>query len=209
MSQVKFIDGFNYANLLAPEAQADGKYKLGIEEILNKYGFNNKLNEELIEDFELFINTEVKDITLEFVARFFERLGKGSKLAYSVARALGFHVYLKDKDGNEVTSLKEIAEYWNVCPQLIDQLSKQIQKDLNFDPIDNLSIHKKKYDYKVKAPDGYMTTGQVLEFLNISNKKLNGIVKFLDIKKKSYCRGSKLLAEADIDRIELYLMEGK
>ena len=77
------------------------------------------------------------------------------------------------------------------------------------DPITNLSIHKKNYSYKVKSPKGYMTTGEVLSFLNISNKKLNSIIKTLGIRKKDYLRGSKLVAEEDIDKVELYLMEGK
>ena len=114
----------------------------------------------------------------------------------------------KDKDGNEINSLNQIAKHFDCCPQLIDQLSKQVQKDLDIDPIDNLSIQKKNYSYKVESPNGFMTTGEVLEFLGISNKKLNGVVKRLGIKKRDFSRGSKLLSLDEVDRVELYLMEG-
>lgn len=203
---MEYLDGFNYANIEAPEAHNKQESKYTAEEILSKYDFNPELHSELLEDLDYFINNEVKNITLEFISRFFQRLGKGSKTAYATCRALGFHVFLTDKNGNEIHSLKEIADYWNVCPQLIDQLSKQIQKDLDFEPINNLSIHKKNYSYKVKAPDGFMTTGEVIEFLNISNKKLNSIIKTLGIKKKDHSRGSKIIRESDVDRVELWLM---
>ena len=116
-------------------------------------------------------------------------------------------MYIK-KNGKELHTLKDIAEYWDVCPQLIDQLSKQIQKDLNVEPINNLAIHKKNYSYKVKSPKGFMTTIEVMDFLNLTNKN-STIIRSLGITKKDYIRGSKLIAEEDIDRIELYLMEGK
>ena len=210
MSNLEFIDGYNYSPITAPEAQADAINKLRAEDILDKYDFNQALREELLEDLQIYMDEEVKNTTLEFVNRFFQRLGKGSKTAYLVARALGFHIYLKDKDGKEIHTQKEIANYFGVCPQMIDLLSKQIQEDLgDVDPITSLAIHKKDYNYKVEAPKGYMTTIQVMRFLNLTNKKLNGIIKALDIQKKEYSRGSRLISEQDVHRIELYLLEGK
>lgn len=208
MNYVQFHEGFNYDPKKAPEAQSEDIFKINIDSVLEKYKFNSELTEELKLDIEEYIQDETKNATLEFISRFFERMGKGGKTAYAVARALGFAIWMEDKDGNKISSLKDIAKHWNVCPQMIDQLTKQIQKDLEIDPIENLAIHKKNYSYQVEAPKGYMTTGQVIKFLNISNKKLNGIIKLLNIKKKSFCRGSKLIAESDIDKIELYLMDG-
>lgn len=210
MSNLEFIDGYNYSPITAPEAQASILNKLRAEDILDKYNFNEALRAELLEDLQGYIDEEVKQTTLEFVNRFFQRLGKGSKTAYLVARALGFHIYLKDKDGKEIHTQKEIANYFGVCPQMIDLLSKQIQEDLGgVDAITSMAIHKKDYNYKVEAPKGYMTTIQVMKFLNLTNKKLNGIIKTLDINKKDYTRGSKLIAETDVHKIELYLMDGK
>ena len=208
MSNLQYLDELDYDKLTAPEVQFEHTKKISAEDLLAKYNFNNELKHELLSDMDAYISNEINNITLEFVSRFFERLGKGSKTAYAVARALGFHVYIK-KNGKELHTLKDIAEYWDVCPQLIDQLSKQIQKDLNIEPINNLAIHKKNYSYKVKSPKGFMTTIEVMDFLNLTNKKLNGIIRTLGIKKKDYIRGSKLIAEEDIDRIELYLLEGK
>ena len=209
MGNIRYLDELGYDGLIAPEVQSEDPINISVESIIDKYNFNNQLKNELLNELNAYVEKEVKTSTLEFVNRFMERLGKGSKLGFATARALGFHVYLKDKQGNEIHTLKEIADYWNVCPQLVDQLSKQIQKDLQLDPITNLSIHKKNYSYKVKSPKGYMTTGEVLSFLNISNKKLNSIIKTLGIRKKDYIRGSKLVAEEDINSVELYLMEGK
>ena len=209
MNFVQYTDGFNYNPKKAPEAQSEELFKINIDSVLERYKFNQELTEELKLDIEVYIQDEVKNATLEFISRFFEKMGKNSKVAYAVARALGFVVWMKDKDGNQINSLAEIAKYWNVCPQMIDQLTKSIQKDLEIDPIDNLSINKKSYSYNVTPPDGYMTTGQVIDFLKISNKKLNGIIKSLDIKKREYTRGSKLISEDDVDRIELYLLQGK
>ena len=209
MGNIRYLDELGYDGLIAPEVQSEDPINISVESIIDKYNFNNQLKNELLNELNAYVEKEVKTSTLEFVNRFMERLGKGSKLGFATARALGFHVYLKDKQGNEIHTLKEIADYWNVCPQLVDQLSKQIQKDLQLDPITNLSIHKKNYSYKVKSPKGYMTTGEVLSFLNISNKKLNSIIKTLGIRKKDYLRGSKLVAEEDINSVELYLMEGK
>lgn len=208
MNGVKYVDGFDYSGIQEPLTLSAQKVQSNLNQLLDEYGFNEELSNELKQEIHLFIQTEIKDATLSFVSRFFERLGKGSKLGYSVARALGFHVYLKDKDGNEINSLNQIAKHFDCCPQLIDQLSKQVQKDLDIDPIDNLSIQKKNYSYKVKSPDGFMTTGEVLEFLGISNKKLNGVVKRLGIKKRDFSRGSKLLSLDEVDKVELYLMEG-
>ena len=209
MSNLQYLDELDYDKLTAPEVQFEHTKQISVEDIIAKYNLSEELQNELIADLDKYVRTEVNNITLEFVSRFFERLGRGSKTAYAVARALGFHVYLKDKDGKEIHTLKEIAEYWNVCPQLIDMLSKQIQKDLELDPIKNLAIHKKNYSYKVQSPKGYMTTIEVMDFLNLTNKKLNGIIRTLGINKKDYVRGSKLIAEEDVDRVELYLMEGK
>jgi len=209
MSNLQYLDQLDYDKLSAPEVQFEHIKEFCAEDIIDKYDFNEDLKQELLKDLDTYITKEVNDITLEFVSRFFERLGKGSKTAYAVARALGFHVYLKDKEGKEIHTLKEIADYWNVCPQLIDMLSKQIQKDLQCEPIKNLAIHKKNYSYKVQSPKGYMTTIEVMDFLNLTNKKLNGIIRTLGITKKDYVRGSKLIAEDDVDRVELYLMEGK
>jgi len=209
VGNIRYLDELGYDGLIAPEVQSEDPINISVESIIDKYNFNNQLKNELLNELNAYVEKEVKTSTLEFVNRFMERLGKGSKLGFATARALGFHVYLKDKQGNEIHTLKEIADYWNVCPQLVDQLSKQIQKDLQLDPITNLSIHKKNYSYKVKSPKGYMTTGEVLSFLNISNKKLNSIIKTLGIRKKDYLRGSKLVAEEDINSVELYLMEGK
>lgn len=208
MNGVKYVDGFDYSGIKEPLSEGTKKRQQTLATVLNKYSFNQKLQTELEEEIFDFVETEIQNATLEFISRFFERLGKGSKIAYSVARALGFHVFLKDKDGNEIHSLNKIAEYWGCCPQLIDQLTKQIQQDLDIDPINNLKIQKKSYSYKVKSPDGYMTTGQAIEFLGISNKKLNGIISRLNIKKRDFSRGSKLISEDDLDRVELYLMEG-
>ena len=208
MNNLEYLDGFNYSNIIAPEAQATETNKTCAEDILDKYNFNTVLTEELKSDIEEYINQEVKDITLEFVNRFFQRL-KGCKTAYVVARALGFHIYLTDKEGKEIHTQKEIANYFGVCPQFIDILSKQVQKDLEgVEPVSSMAIHKKNYNYKVTAPDGYMTTIQVMKFLNLTNKKLNGIIKTLNIQKKNFVRGSKIISEKDIDRIEVYLMEG-
>ena len=209
MGNIRYLDELGYDGLIAPEVQSEDPINISVESIIDKYNFNNQLKNELLNELNAYVEKEVKTSTLEFVNRFMERLGKGSKLGFATARALGFHVYLKDKQGNEIHTLKEIADYWNVCPQLVDQLSKQIQKDLQLDPITNLSIHKKNYSYKVKSPEGYMTTGEVLSFLNISNKKLNSIIKTLGIRKKDYLRGSKLVAEEDIDQVERYLMDGR
>lgn len=209
MGRLQYLDELDYDKLTAPEVQFERTQQFSAEDLIAKYNFNEELSNELLKDLDAYITKEVNDITLEFVSRFFERLGKGSKTAYAVARALGFHVYLKDKNGKEIHTLKEIAEYWNVCPQLIDMLSKQIQKDLEVEPIKNLAIHKKNYSYKVQSPKGYMTTIEVMDFLNLTNKKLNGIIRTLGIIKKDYVRGSKLIAEEDVDRVELYLMEGK
>ena len=208
MNNMQFIDGIDYESMKAPEAQGTILNNFSGEDIIDKYNFNEELKEELLEDINAFINEEVSKITLEFVSRFFERLGKGSKEAYAVARALGFHICLKDKDGKELQTLKDLAGYWNVCPQMLDLLSKQVSEDI-LEPIQNLAIHKKNYSYEVKAPDGYMTTGEVMKFLNLSNKKLNSAVKVLGIKKKEWHRKSRLIAEEDIDRIEIWMMEGK
>ena len=208
MGNLKYLDELGYDALLAPEVQSEDPKHFSVESIIDKYNFNEKLSNELLTEINEYVESEVNKTTLEFVNRFMQKLGRGSKLAYATARALGFHVYIK-KDGKELHTLKDIAEYWDVCPQLIDQLSKQIQKDLNVEPITNLSIHKKNYSYKVQSPKGYMTTGEVLSFLNISNKKLNSIIKTLGIKKKDYIRGSKLIAEDDIDKVELYLLQGR
>ena len=209
MSNLQYIDQIDYESIKAPETQSDLLGKFSGEEIIDKYNFTDSIKKELLEEIDNYINAEVTNITLEFISRFFERLGKGSKEAFSISRALGFHIYLKDKDGKEIHTLKEISEYWGVCPQLMGMLAKQVQEDLNFDPIQNLAIHKKDYCYKVKSPKGYMTTIEVMKFLDLSNKKLNGAVKALGIKKKDYTRGSKLIAEEDVDKIELYFMEGK
>jgi hypothetical protein len=209
MSNLEYLDGLNYSAFTAPEAQSEAVRKLDAQTILSKYNFNEALREELLDDLQTYIEEEVKISTLEFVNKFFERLGK-NKTGYAVARALGFHIYLKDKEGKEIHTQKQIANYFGVCPQMIDLLSKQVQEDLRgIEPITSLAIHKKKYDYSVKAPEGYMTTIQVMNFLDLTNKKLNGIIKSLDIRKKEYTRGSKLISVDDVDRIELYLMEGK
>lgn len=209
MSNLEYLDGLNYSAFTAPEAQSEEVSKTSAQSILDKYSFNHELTAELLEDLQEYIEREINDTTLEFVNRFFQRLGK-NKTGYAVARALGFHIYLKDREGKEIHTQKEIANYFGVCPQMIDLLSKQVKEDLEgVEPITSMAIHRKNYNYKVKAPDGYMTTIQVMEFLNLTNKKLNGIIKSLGITKKEYTRGSKLISEEDVDRIELYLMEGK
>lgn len=207
MNGVQYVDGFDYSGIQEPLTKSDCKIHSTLDDLLSNYSFNEELMQELKNELGEYVKNEVKNSTLEFVSRFFSRMG-GSKVGYAVARALGFHVYIKDKDGNQIQSLNQIAEYFGCCPQLIDQLSKQIQEDLDIDPIKNLSIQTKNYSYKVDSPDGFMTTGEVLQFLGISNKKLSGIVKRLGIKKREYTRGSKLISEDDVDRIELYLMEG-
>ena len=207
MNQVQYVDEFDYSSIQEPLACSAEKQHQDLDNLLSRFRFNSTLHQELKEELVSHVKNEIKDATLEFVSRFFTRMG-GSKIGYSVARALGFHVFLKDKDGNEINSLNQIAEYFGCCPQLSDQLAKQIQKDLDIEPIDNLKILKKDYSYKVESPDGYMTTGEVIQFLGISNKKLNGIIHRLGIQKRDYTRGSKLVAEDDVDRIELYLMQG-
>ena len=209
MSNLEYLDGLNYDAFTAPEVQASVVSKTCAESILDKYNFNNELTEELLEDIQEYIDREIKDTTLEFVNRFFQRLGK-NKTGYAVARALGFHIYLKDKDGKEIHTQKEIANYFGVCPQMIDLLSKQVQEDLEgIEPITSLAIHKKKYNYKVTPPKGFYTTIQVMKFLNLTNKKLNGIIRTLGITKRSFNRGSRLIADEDVHKIEMYLLEGK
>lgn len=208
MNTVEYKDGFDYEQIQNPLFSESPTTKIDLESLLEDYGFSENLKNELVDELQQHIHNEIKSATLEFVNRFFEKLGRGSKLAYCVSRALGFKVFMKDKDGNEIHSLNEIAKYWNCSPQLIDQLSKQIKEDIDVDPIQNLGIEKKNYSYKVTAPEGYMTTGQVIKFLNISNKKLNSIIKRLKINKKDYIRGSKIISEEDLDRVELWLMTG-
>jgi|13_taG_2_1085334.scaffolds.fasta_scaffold21845_1 predicted house-cleaning noncanonical NTP pyrophosphatase (MazG superfamily) len=209
MNNLEYIDGYNYSSIQAPESTALDSKKISAENIINKYNFNNALKEELLEDIEHYVQEEIKNATLEFVNRFFQRLGT-NKLGYTIARSLGFHIYLKDKEGKEIHTQKEIAKYFDVCPQMIDLLSKQVQEDLKgIEPITSMAIHKKNYNYNVIPPEGFYTTIQVMKMLNLTNKKLNGIVKVLDIKKKNWCRGSRLITESDVDKIELYLMEGK
>lgn len=208
MNSLEYIDGYNYSGIQAPESTGAECNKISAENIINKYHFNDALREELLEDIQHYIDNEIKDATLEFVNRFFQRLGT-NKIGYTIARSLGFHIYLKDKDGKEIHTQKEIAKYFDVCPQMIDLLSKQVQKDLEgIEPITSMAIHKKNYNYSVTPPKGYYTTIQVMKMLNLTNKKLNGIIKTLDIKKKNWCRGSRLIQEKDVDRVELYLMDG-
>ena len=107
MSEVQFIDGYNYANITAPEVQSEEVNKISAESILDKYKFNDVLKSELIQDLEEHIQEEVKQTTLEFVSKFFERMGKGFKTAFCVARALGFHIYLKDKGGKDEVPKRE------------------------------------------------------------------------------------------------------
>jgi hypothetical protein len=202
---VKYVDGFDYSSIKEPLTQCSDSEQCKVDDILEKYQIDDS---ELKEEIHHHISNEIKNATLEFISRFFQRLGQGSKLGYAVCRALGIHIYLKDKDGNEIKSLTEISKVWGCSPQLIDQLCRSIKQDIDLEPIENLAIEKKNYSYKVHSPDGYMTTGEVLTFLDISNKKLNGVIKRLGIKKRQYTRGSKLISEDDVDRIELYLMEG-
>ena len=208
MNGVEYVDGYDYSSIREPLATGSERQQEELDQILDRFGFNELIHQELRDEISDHVKNEVKFSTLEFVSKFFQRMG-GSKIGYSVARALGFHVFLKDKDGNEIHSLNQIAEYFGCCPQLIDQLTKQIQKDLEIEPINNLLIQKKNYSYKVESPSGFMTTGEVVDFLGISNKKLNGIIHRLGIKKRDYSRGSKLISEQDIDLVELYLMQGK
>ena len=79
MSNLQYLDELDYDKLTAPEVQFEHTKKISAEDLLAKYNFNNELKHELLSDPDAYISSEINNITLEFVSRFFERLGKGSK----------------------------------------------------------------------------------------------------------------------------------
>jgi len=94
MNFVQYHEGFNYDPKKAPEAQSEDLFKINIDSVLEKYKFNSELTEELKLDIEEYIQDETKNATLEFISRFFERMGKGGKTAYAVSLICKYRAFI-------------------------------------------------------------------------------------------------------------------
>ena len=203
-----YIDGIDYSQKLAPEANLDSFTQKDLKESLDELDLPEDLKEEIQQALQQHIEEQIKRGCMEFVSKLFQVLST-SKLGLALARSLGISVYITGKDGEKKESLKDLAEIHNCVPQFISALEKEVTEMLGVKGVQNLSIARKDYKMSVDAPEGYMTIRQSLEFLNTTNKRFNSICKRLKIKTKSYVRGSKLVSLEDLDRVERFLTDGE
>lgn len=151
--------------------------------------------EEYADQIEKWVDSQIKLGMKQFISRFIGLLSK-SMHGFAVLRALGYHVNLTHKD-KPIKSLRQIADHFKCSHQLIDQLTKDFEKQLGIKN-QSLEINKKRHSMKITAPKGWLTLGDATKKINITRRHLLRIIEEDGLEIKNYKRNSKLVKEKDI-----------
>lgn len=187
---IEFRDSVAWAPLHSSEKQED--FQQIIEEL--------DIPEEYVGDIENWVETQVMLGMKQFIKRFTSILAK-SLHGFCVLRALGYHVHINHK-GRPVKSLRQISDHFKCSHQLIHQLTKDFQKQLNIEGAKSNEIETRTYSMNVVPPKGWITLGNAVKKYNVTRRYL---LKYIDkngIELKSYKRNSRIVKAKDILPLE-------
>lgn len=152
--------------------------------------------EEYVAELEEWVDGQIKQGTKEFIRRFTNILAK-SLHGFCVLRALGYHVQL-EHNGKQVKSLRQIADHFKCSHQLVHQLTKDFQKQLQTQGIKTNEIEKRTYSMNVVPPKGHITLGNAIKQSGMTRKAFLKWCEQKNIVIQDYKRNSKIIKVSTI-----------
>jgi hypothetical protein len=127
----------------------------------------------------------------QFIRKFTSILAK-SLHGFCVLRALGYHVHV-EHNGRPIKSLRQISEHFKCSHQLIHQLTKDFQKQLDVEGANSADIEKRTYSMIVNPPEGWITLGNAIKKYGINRGTLFRYLEKHNVEIKNYKRNSKIV----------------